>query len=535
LFFSGIGGVVLVLLIYVTIADRLVTWEDEIFVVSAGLSIARSQAPIESVMALYPHSDSPIEFYGPVSFEAAGQLIRVFGLKTGPWRLACFGGIFLNLLVAVGLVRLGGGDDWAQLITALTLAISGFAAAMQPGRWDFVSSGLFLGGLLVLLAGIEAGGIALVWRVAVAGPLIGLALGSTPRVLTLALAAAVTVSLVGLLFSGMRKHLLLGALGAAALAVLTQNLLLLPWHLNSLSWYAYVRSSTRKDPHNATPVTGTGGWGLNFQNHKILILVALCLFAASLCSVLPRVRPVPMGRKLAFRLFLASFAMTNLLLMLLLTRGSLGLSGFWLTPVVVALMCWFDWDSVSETKWGMLAATLVGTALTALVFQAVRPLTATALTWNRRSNGIVAAFVRRTTPNNAALYGPIGGYFYPVEMAGRTYLYLYEQERGLIPWLPANPHTDPSVSVNEELDEQSCTQPIYVIWPIDDPARHSPAEPMPKTLQERLGPKISELRQPPLTKWKEGLLHELGGFAGKYGLSDVAIFRLRTSAICGKG
>ena len=61
------------------------------------------------------------------------------------WRLACFAGVIFNLLIAVSLVRLGGGDGWAQLITALTLGISGFTAAMQPGRWDFVTSGLFFG------------------------------------------------------------------------------------------------------------------------------------------------------------------------------------------------------------------------------------------------------------------------------------------------------------------------------------------------------------------------------------------------------
>ena len=50
------------------------------------------------------------------------------------------------------------------------------------------------------------------------------------------------------------------------------------------------------------------------------------------------------------RVFLALFAASNLILMLLLTRGSLGLSSFWLTPVVVALMCWFDGGSLATTR-----------------------------------------------------------------------------------------------------------------------------------------------------------------------------------------
>jgi hypothetical protein len=534
LFFSGVCSIALVALLYAAVVDRLTPWQDELFVVSAGLSIARSQPPIESVIALYPQSDSPIKFYGPVSFEAAARLIRIFGPSMGPWRLACFGGVIFNLLIAVRLVRLGGGNEWAQLLTGMVLALSGFAAAMQPGRWDFVTSGLFLSGLLLLLIGIGAQGSGLLLRVALAGLLIGAALASTPRALTLTLAAAVTASLVALAFSTIRKKLLFGAFGTATLAVLTQNLLLFPWGLNSLSWYKYVRNSTRQDPHNATPVTGTGGWGLDLQNHKTLIFVTGCLFAAALCSVLPRLGSLRVRPNFVFRVFLASFAVTNLLLMLLLTRGALGLSSFWLTPVLVALMCWLDGGPVSENKSGALAAALISVALLVLVFQAARPVSAVLLTWHRRSTASLSEFVRQNVPKGAAVYGPTSGYFYPVELADRRYLYLYEQEREVIPWLPANPHPDPSIPVNEELDEQSCAQPTYVMWPIDDPQHHSLGEPMPVTLEARLGPKISELRQPPLTKWKESSLEDLGAITGKYGFPDIAIFQIRKPEVCGK-
>jgi hypothetical protein len=533
-FFSGACIIALVTLLYAAVVDRLITWQDELFVVSAGLSIARSQPPIESVVALYPQTDSPIEFYGPVSFEAAAGLFRIFGISMGPWRLACFGGVIFNLLIAIRLVRLAGGNEWAQLTTGLILAISGFAAAMQPGRWDFVTTGLFLSGLLLLLSSTGERGSGLVWRVVLAGPLIGAALASTPRALTLTLAAAVTASMVALAFPAIRKNLLLGGLGTAILAVLTQNLFLLPWGLNSLSWYKYVRNSTRQDPHNATPVTGAGGWGLDLQNHKTLIFVTGCLLAASLCSVLPRLGSLRVQGKFVFRVYLVSFAMSNLLLMLLLTRGALGLSSYWLTPVLVALMCWIDWRSVSETKWGAPAAAFVGVALLVLMFQGARPLLAVLLTWNRRSTASLTQFVRQSVPKSAAIYGPISGYFYPVEMADRAYLYLYEQEREVIPWLPANPHRDTSVPVNEELDKQICIRPTYVMWPIGDLLLHSLGEPMPAALEARLGPKIAEFRQPPLTKWRAGLLEDLGALPGKYGFPDVAIFQLRTSGVCGK-
>jgi hypothetical protein len=535
LFFSGVCSIALVALLYAAVADRLTPWQDELFVVSAGLSISRSQPPIESVIALYPQSDSPIKFYGPVSFEAAALLIRIFGPSMGPWRLACFGGVIFNLLIAIRLVGLGGGNEWAQLLTGMVLALSGFAAAMQPGRWDFVTSGLFLSGLLLLLLGIEAQGSGLLWRAAVAGLLIGAALASTPRALTLTLAAAITASLVVLAFPTIQKKLLFGALSTTTFAILAQNLLLFPWGLNSLSWYKYVRNSTKQDPHNATPVTGTGGWGLDLQNHKTLIFVTGCLLAASLCRVFSRPSSLHVRHRFVFRVFLGSFALTNLLLMLLLTRGALGLSSFWLTPVLVAVMCWLDGGLASKRKSGALAAPLIGVALLVLVFQCARPVAAVLLTWNRRSNASLSEFVRQNVPTGAAIYGPTSGYFYPVEMADRSYLYLYEQEREVIPWLPANPHTDPSIPVNEELDEQSCVQPTYVMWPIDDPRRRSLGEPMPVALEARLGPKISELRQPRLPKWNEGLLEELGPITGKYGFPDIAIFQIRKPEVCGKG
>jgi hypothetical protein len=531
----GVASIVFVLLAYWTLINRLAPWEDELFFVSTGLSIARSEAPVGSVMELYPQLDSPIRFYGPVSFEAAALLIRGFGLSMRTWRFVCFGGVILNLLVAVRLIRLGGGDEWGQLITALTLAISGFTAAMQPGRWDFVTSALFFSGLLVLLPGIEAGRNALVWRAALSGVLIGCSLGSTPRALTLAMAGSVAVSLLLLLFPRIRRNLLLGSLGAGAVAVLVQNILFLPWGFNSLSWYAYVRWATKQNPENATPISGTGTWGLGLQHHTTLILVALCLLGATLCNVLPRLSSAFAHDKLLFRVFLAFFAAANLALMLLLTRGALGLSGFWLTPVLVALMCWFDWRSIVGTRLGILAAAFVGVALLTILFQAVRPVLAISLTWNRRNVPNLTAFVRQTVPEHAVIYGPISGYLYPVEMAGRTYLYTYEQERQVLPWLPANPHLDAAVPVAQELDALICDQTAYVMWPVPDPVRQPAEEPMPETLRARLGPKVAEFRQPPLSKRRDAILKEIGEIGGKYGFPDVAIFRLKSPQPCGKG
>ena len=111
---GGICAVLLVLLINLTIMERQEPWEDEIFAVSTGWSLARSQGATLSVLADYPKTGSPISFYGPVSFEAEALLIRVFGLSLLAWRLACFFGILLCVLVSSRLVRLAGGDKWAS-------------------------------------------------------------------------------------------------------------------------------------------------------------------------------------------------------------------------------------------------------------------------------------------------------------------------------------------------------------------------------------------------------------------------------------
>jgi hypothetical protein len=76
----GLCMIVLVLAIHVAAIGRPASWEDEVFVVSTGLSMARSQTPIMSVMAQYPRTNSPINFYGPVSFITAALDIRAFGL-----------------------------------------------------------------------------------------------------------------------------------------------------------------------------------------------------------------------------------------------------------------------------------------------------------------------------------------------------------------------------------------------------------------------------------------------------------------------
>ena len=393
-------------------------------------------------MAQYPRTTSPIKYYGPVSFVAAALAIRAFGLAVAPWRLICFAGVILTLLVSIALVRLAGGGKWPRLITGLILALAGSTATQSPGRWDFITCGLFLIGLLLLLGGVAAGGRAWFWRALVAGGFVGFALGSTPRALPLCLAAGVSLFLTALWFGGLRKRLLLGAFTMFAAAVVVQTLLLLPWGLNSFSWYAFVRETTKADTLNATPMVGRGTWDLDLAIHKSLLLVFLLLFAVALSSAIARRRSAPKDPKLPLKVLLSLFAMVNLSLMLVLIGRSLGQSVFWMPPAVIAMMCWFDWQSLRARKLGSLAAAFVGVALLILAFQEAQQVLAIALTWNRRSTADLTAFVRRTLPKNAVVYGPVGGPFFPVDFAGDEYLYLQEAVRG--------PLSEPHASVAEK-------------------------------------------------------------------------------------
>ncbi len=527
LFVAGLFALSLLLLIQFITIGRQPSWQDEIFFVSTGWSLAQSKPPIMSVMAQYPRTDSPIRFYGPVSFEVDAQLIRTLGLSMVAWRRLCFGGVVLTLLLASSLVKLAGGDTWAQLITALIIGFAESVGTALPGRFDAMTLALFLAGLLLLLRGVASGGRALGWGVALGGVFTGLALGSTPRSLTLSLATAITTLLVAVRFRKHRKRLLFGTGGMFAIAALVQTLLLLPWGMNSFSWYAYVRQATKGDTINATSIAGQGTLNLDFQWHKAILVVSLLLLLTGLLGAMAERGRGGNDEKIPLKLFLTVFAVVNLCLMLLLLAQALGQSPYWLPPVVIAAMCWFDWELLKARGSGPIAAGLVGACLLVLLLQNAQSTASVLLTWNRRSNADIVSFVRRTVQPGAVVYGPVSGYFYPVELAGATYLYLSEQAR-------AGRYSEPHASIADKLEEEICARPAYAMWPETDPVHHPEEEPMPQVLRERLLPKAGEFGQPPLSPWKDEVLDRLGPIAGKYGFPDVAIYPLRSLGHCEK-
>jgi hypothetical protein len=526
LFGAGICLLVVVLVLDVVVIGRQPAWQDEIFFVSTSWSMARSQPPIMSVMAQYPRTDSPIEFYGPVWFESGAQLIRLFGLSAVAWRLACLAGSILTLLLSVVLVRHAGGDRWAQLLTALIVSLSGPSAAMLPGRWDGLTSALCLCGLLPFFRSVQVAGKALLWRAVLAGLFWGFALGSTPRSLTLILATLIAAFGAGALNRALRKGLLLASAVMLMTAVSVQTLLLLPWGLNSLSWYAYVKEATRGDSINATSIAGQGVLGLYAGFHKRAILVLFLLLLIGTFGAAAQRKWRPGERKVPFRVFLTLFGVANLLLMLLLLAHALGQTQYWLPPAVVAAMCWFDWELLKTKALRRIVAGLVGSGLLVLLLQNTRAVVSVLLTWSRRSNASLTTFARRTVEPGAAVYGPVSGFFYPVELAGANYLYLSEQAR------PGR-FSEPYASISDKVEEEICARPTYAMWPVPDLLHQQEEEAMPEVLRNHLLIKAGELVQPPLAPWKEKLLDELGPMVPwEYGFPDVAIYRLKGLGNC---
>jgi len=524
LYFAGMFAIVLALAIFALTTERQTAWEDEVFAVSTGWSIARSHPPILSVLDQYPQTASPIKFYGPVSFEAEALLIRLFGLSLSAWRMACVAGVAFSIWAAMTLVNVAGGDKWAGLITGLIIALSGSLAPF-PGRWDAVTSGLFLTGLLFFLRGVEHEGRALLWRATVAGVFIGFALSSSPRALTLVLAAVVASVLVMLCSRRVAKRFFLGSLCMFSVAALTQTALLSPWGENSFSWYLYLKRATRADSINATPLVGQGNWSPDLHHHKTLVVLLSIFLLISTYHVLSQWIPRAYPDKLPLKLFLTFFAVTNLFLMLLVLANSLGQSAFWLPPALAAFTCWIDWSFPRHRKFGVVTVTLVGICVLLLVFQQLEQSGSVILTWNRRSTDDLKAFVDATVPKGATVYGPIGRYFYAVELSGRQYLYTHEQTTPGLYSVGRNP-------MGDKLDAQICSRPTYAIWPKSDGVYPVEGEPMPDALRDRLANKVGEFHQPPLASWKEWVLGRIGEISGKYGFPDAVVYSLKSMTPC---
>ena len=523
-YYAGISGLVLVVALNTVTTLRQAPWEDEVFAVSTSWSMSRSQAPILSVLAQYPNTISPIRFYGPVSFEVESFLIRAFGLSPIAWRLACSLGILLTLVVSIQLIKAAGGDRWSCLLGALLIALSSSVSSPFPGRWDAVTVGLFLGGLLSFVSAWNGSLKSALIRLTLSGFLFGISIASTPRSLTLTLAFAAAAFLTGALFTRLRKSLILGTLYSLAIAMTTHTLLVLPWGQNSVSWYAEVRRVTRADYINATPIAGRGLWTLDLQHHRALAtLLLLFVSAAALSTVGRRSHLDP--ERLPLKVFLTAFGGINLILMLILLANALGQISFCVPSIAVAGSCWVSRDYLRQDLKSVIIA-LLTLCLLVMGLEEVEQAGSVILTWSQRNTGALTAFVHRNVPAGSVVYGPIGDYFFAVELAGDQYLYTFERTT---PGLYSRPLAS-IPDVGERLDQMICSRPTYVIWPKPDPMQQPLEQLMPEPVRDRLQGPIAEFDQPALPGWKRWILTRLGDIGGKNGFPSVLIYATKSAS-----
>ncbi len=447
---------------FVIVEGREPTWGDELYPLSTAWSIMHGRPANLSVDGMFPHDIPLVRFFGPVSFRAAVALIEMFGLKALPWRMLCFlFGISLIAVSSAFLLRLAGAGHWVVLGGTSAVLVSAAYCILFPGRWDPVTVGLIFAGILFLLHAVNGSAARLALLACAAGVLFGLATGSTPRALPLLAALACGVISAACVDAVRRVRLLSAGTIAALLALATDAALLAPFGITPWTWLQFVRSASLGDPMDSSPLLG-GQWNVEFHSHKALaLLLGLLLVSGSLCAWAQR-----RGRGGAARTFreaLAVMALANLTLSLVLLSRFLDSAIFWLPFLVLASFSSIAWESLRSRGFRSLIAALVCVELLLpATFEVHRMYTAIKL-WKGRAPRILLAEISSTIPRGSIVFGPVGGYFFPVEQSGSRYLNIYND---VTPGLAAGEDTE--AYRERALDAAACTAPTFFLWPRDE-------------------------------------------------------------------
>lgn len=525
LFYFCLLACLAIVAVHLLTITRLASWEDEVFAFSTGWSIAHAKTPALSVLALFPDTISPVRFYGPVSFETAAVLIRIFGFSPTAWRVACFSGVILTTLVSALLVRLAGGDRWATLLAVLVSCFGGVVESNMPGRFDFVAMGILLLGMLLSLSAFQPWATHRVLKTILAGSFVGLALACTPRILTPLTAFSAAAVLAALIFGGVRQGGLKVLSGTLLTAFVVHNVILKPWGMNSFSWLRFVRRCASSDPINASPLTGLGHWSLDLQYYKTFFSlgVFLVLLGATAAWVAQRGGSGEGGSSV--RMLLTIFSLVNLCLMILLLTHPFGLVPYWLPPILVAALSWFDWERLRSTSWEKIAAVALALAcVLPLVFRASQQAACRLISWRQLSTSRLTDLLRYNLPPGSNVFGPVGGYFYPVTLAGDTYLYAWEQTT---PGL----YSKPRAAISSTIYKATCGRQAFIIWP--EPDNGPELGSMPAELSSNVARKVGEIVRPPVSARRDFLLRHLGPIPDKYGYPNIGIWQLRSRGQCG--
>ncbi len=469
-----IFGWCLLVLYFVTtfalVEGREPVWGDELYPQSTAWSIVHGRPANLSVDGLFAHDIPLVRFFGPVSFRVAAAWIRLFGLSVLPWRALCFlFGISLITVSSALLLRLSGAGHWVVLGGASTVLISTAYCILLPGRWDPVTVGLIFAGILFLLHAVSGSAARLALLACAAGILFGLAAGSTPRALPPLTGVACGVISAACVDADRRSRFLGAGAVAAFSSLVTNALLLAPLGMTPWSWVQFVRSASKGDQIDSSPLLG-GQWNLELPTHKtVALLTGFLLVSGFLCAWAQR-RGWG-GERKTLRVALAVTALANLALSAVLLSRFLGYAIFWLPFLVMASFSWIGWESLrSRTLRSLIAASVCLELLLPASLEIRRMHTGVKL-WKGRDPQILLTRIRSNIPRGSIVFGPIGGSFFPVEQSGSRYLDL---DNDVTPGLAAG--DDTAAYRDRALDAAACTAPTFAIWPRDDAANPLPEE-----------------------------------------------------------
>ncbi|MGA3332916.1 MAG: hypothetical protein ABSC62_01995 [Terracidiphilus sp.] len=455
---------------FTVIEGREPTWEDELCVQSTAWSIVQGRPANMSVDGLFAHDIPLVRFFGPVSFRVAAVWIRLFGLNVLPWRTLCFlFGISLITVSSALLLRLTGAGHWVVLGGASTVMVSTAYCILLPGRWDPVTVGLILAGTLFLLHAVNGSATRLALLACAAGILFGLAAGSTPRALPPLAAVACGVISAACVDAVRRAHLLSAGAVAAFLSLVTDALLLAPLGMTPWSWFQFVTSASKRDPIACPPLLG-GQWNLQLDTHKTVSLLTGFLLVSGFLSAWAQ-RPGRSGEGKTCRVALAVIALANLALSVGLVSRFLGYAIFWLPFLVLASFSWIGWESLRGRGARSLIAALVCLELLLPATLEIRRMDTAVKLWRGRDPQILLTEILSTIPRGSIVFGPIGGYFFPVEQSGSRYLYM---ENDGTPGLAVG--DDTAAYLERALDAAACTAPTFAVWPRDQEDNPLPEE-----------------------------------------------------------
>ena len=406
--------------------------DDETLWASAAYELMRSGRAVPSVLAEYPEASRFDLFYGPAGFRLGAAAFRIFGFAITSFRILSLFGAVLLAAAGAWLVRVLGGSVVAACVCFALIALSpevGFRAT--GGRTDALAVGCLVAGLALSVKGSQVtSGRRYVWSVA-AGAAWSLAvLAAAPRSLPFFAALGVGGAATALLSHEFRRRVLPGLIVGLCVASVGVAAWLAGEGMTPTGWLRYLSAVSYGDRFNASPLLG-GELILNPSPHTLLTPLVLCVIACVLIYAFARERGAftREGDADGCRLTFASGVVAlNCLFTLALISRHFYYGIYWalpLLPVAVAATSRFIRDRnrrltaatvLLALSWGGLAAGYV-------MVRAAKFVEVTA-TWEARDPRRVERFVRENVPSGSDVYGPQRYFFYAVERAGSSYLYV---------------------------------------------------------------------------------------------------------------